>query len=163
MSNRWGHDERGPGGDPPWLGGKDRGGTGAQDSWGWSSDFAGGAQSPDSDFGGSSSRDAQAAEQMAPRFGDSADDDARTEGADSPWMESFTGQQSEGSGSRRSGLSRLLGAVVPIFALVIFGVVFMRIFSGGHFGGFGTLWILAFIGIPILGRVVRAIRKHLGD
>src|SRR5699024_2857515 len=166
MGNQWGNTQHGPGGDPSWLGGKDRGDGGSQSSGGWSSDFAGGAQSPDSDFGGGDfggGRDARAAEQMAPQFGDSVGDDARTEGSASPWLESFTGQQSEGSGNRRSGFSRILGAVVPIFVLVIFGVFFIRFFSGFSFGGFGSWWILLFIGIPILSRLVRMIRKHLGE
>ncbi len=161
--NRWGNDDRGPGGDPSWLGGKDRGDARTQGSGNWSSDFDSGAQGADSDFGGG--RDTQAAEQMAPRFGENTGEHSRTtdSGADSPWMESFTGQGAEGSsGTSRSGLSRVLGAIVPIFALVIFGVVFMRIFSGGGFGGFSTWWILLFIGIPILSRVVRMVRKHLG-
>src|SRR5699024_9606304 len=81
MMKLWGSDGRGPGGDPSWLGGKDRDGADSQGSGGWSSDFGDGAQRPDSDFGGGDfggggsgggnfggGTDAQAAQSMAPRF-----------------------------------------------------------------------------------------------
>ncbi|HEX7350993.1 hypothetical protein [Brachybacterium sp.] len=171
MMNRWGNDDHGPGGDPSWLGGKDRGSGGApeSDGGGWSSGFSSdvASESSGSDFAhrGSDSAarwQAQEAEQMAPRFGERADGDARTSsgGEDSPWMAGFAGQESAGSGSQKSGLSKLLGAVVPIFALVIFGIVAVNIF-GGFSGGFGFWWMFLFIGIPLLSKVVRALRKHL--
>ena len=173
--NLWGSDDRGPGGDPSWLGGKDRDGVDSQGSGGWSSDFGGGAQRPDSDFGdsdfggGSSgggfggSKDARAAEDMAPRFGDVTGDDARTKEADSPWTESFTGQRAEGSRRGRSGLSRALGAVVPIIVLLIVGFVFAKVSGSGGLHGFSAWWIFMFIGLPLLNRLIRLIRKHLDD
>lgn len=165
MSDRWGHDGSGPGGDPSWLGGKDREG-GSQGSGGWSSGFADGARSPDPDFGGGDvggGRGAQAAERMAPRFGDSAGDDARTTGEGSPWLESFTSQSGEGSRDRRWGFSRVMGLVVPILMLGFVVIFFTGLFGDGGFGGFGSWWILLFVAIPMLGRLIRMIRRHLDD
>lgn len=104
---------------------------------------------------------------MAPRFGDHVGDGPlpsdRDEG--SPWTSSFTGQDASGSGSGRSTLSRVLGAVVPLLMIVVFGVIALRIFGGfgGGFSGFGSWWIVLFIGIPIVSRVIRMIRRKLGD
>ena len=173
MKNLWGSDDRGPGGDPSWLGGKDRG-AGSQGSGGWSSDFDDGAQRPDPDFGGGDvgggdvsaggfgGRDAQA-ESMAPRFGDVTGDDARTKEADAHWSESFTGQRTEGSRRGRSGLSRALGAVLPIVVLLIIGFAFAKVFGSGGLHGFSAWWIFMFIGLPFLNRLIRRIRKHLDD
>ncbi|WP_394214804.1 hypothetical protein [Brachybacterium vulturis] len=171
MRNRGGNDDHGPGGDPSWLGGEDGGGADSPGSGSWSSDFGSDDQrsgsdvgDSDSDFGGR--RDPHAAGQMAPRFGDRAGDRPLPSGGDedSPWSSAFTGQGSESSGSGRSTLSRLLGGVVPFLMIVIFGVIAVRVFGGsGGIGGFGPWWIFLFIGIPIVNRVIRAIRKHLGD
>lgn len=165
--NRWGNDDHGPGGDPSWLGGGDRGGADPQGAGGWSSGFSPDSQGPDSDFAPSDSdfggsRSPQAAEQMAPRFGDRAGEDPLPSDREGPsWTSSFTGQDAEGSSSGRSTLSRVLGAVVPIITIVIFGIIALRVFGGGHgFSGFGMWWIFVFI-IPVISRVVRAIRKHL--
>src|SRR5699024_12760420 len=95
MKTLWGSDDRGPGGDPSWLGGKARG-AGSQGSGGWSSDFDDGAQRPDPDFGGGDvgggdggaggfgGRDAQA-ESMAPGFGGVTGGRARTTEAAAHW------------------------------------------------------------------------------
>lgn len=171
MMNHWGNHDRGPGGDPSWLGGRDRDGEDPQ-SGGWSSGFASDAQGPDSgvvrsdsDFG--NSRSPRSAEQMAPRFGDHVGDGPLPSDRDagSPWTSSFTGQDASGSGSGRSTLSRVLGAVVPLLMIVVFGVIALRIFGGfgGGFSGFGSWWIVLFIGIPIVSRVIRMIRRKLGD
>lgn len=179
--NRWGNDDHGPGGDPSWLGGGDRGGEDSQG--GWSSGFASDAEGSDSDVGRSDSdfgrsdsdfgrsdsdfagsRGPRAAEQMAPRFGDRAGDGPLpSDRESSSWTSSFTGQDSEGSRSGRSTLSRVLGAAVPILSIVVFGIIALRIFGGGHgFGGMGMWWVLVFV-IPVISRVVSKIRKHLDD
>lgn len=165
--NRWGNDDHGPGGGPSWLGGGDRGGEGSQG--GWSSGFASDAEGSDSDVGRSDSdfagsRGPRVAEQMAPRFGDRAGDDPLpSDRESSSWTSSFTGQDSEGSRSGRSTLSRVLGVAVPILSIVVFGIIALRIFGGGHgFGGMGMWWVLVFV-IPVISRVVSKIRKHLDD
>lgn len=180
--NRWGNSDHGPGGDPSWLGGKDRGGGDAADggSGGWSSDFSSdfsrgsstSSTQPESDFsrgdaGFTGRAESPDAEQMAPRFGDRSDGDVRSsEGSgDSPWSASFTGQESAGSGSRKSGLSKALGAAVPILAVLIIGIVAVNVVGGfgDGFGGFGFMWMFLFFGIPLISKVIRAIRKNLDD
>ncbi|ATG50341.1 hypothetical protein CFK38_01480 [Brachybacterium vulturis] len=159
--NRWGNDDHGPGGDPSWLGGGDRDGAepqGADGSGGWSSDFASDAQGADPDFG--DSRDPQAAERMAPRFGDVTGDEARRRGgeSESSWMAGFTGQGTEESSSSRSTLGTVIGGVVPILVVVVFGVIIMRFFDFG----LSAWWIFVFV-IPFIRRITRKIGKHFGD
>lgn len=80
-------------------------------------------------------------------------------------MAAFTGQESSGSGSQKSGISAILRAVVPVFAIVIFGIVALNIFGGfsGGFGGFGFWWMFLIFGIPLISKVVGLIRRHLDD
>src|SRR5699024_1982407 len=102
-------------------------------------------------------------ESMAPRFGDVTGDDARTKEADAHWSESFTGQRTEGSRRGLSGLSRALGAVLPIVVLLIIGFAFAKVFGSGGLHGFSAWWIFMFLRLPFLNRLIRRIRKHLDD
>ena len=164
MMNRWGNDDHGPGGDPSWLGGKDRGSTEPQGSGDWSTDFEADAARPHSDFGGGadvagSGADGRwgppSAEEMAPRFGERAGQDARTGGGEnSPWRDSFSGE--EGSRSERSGASRWMGLVWSLIPFAIFLFIAFRVFDVG----FGGWWVFLFI-IPVLGRVFRSVTRNL--
>lgn len=166
--NRWGNNAHGPGGDPSWLGGQDRGGAdpqGADGSGGWSSEFESDAQGHDSDFVRNDSdfaggRDPQAAEQMAPRFGKVTGDEATTRGrdADPSWMASFTGQDTEGSSSSRSTAGKVIGGIVPILSVVVFGVIIMRFFDFGVSGW----WMFVFV-IPFIRRIARKFGKMFDD
>ncbi|ASK65987.1 hypothetical protein CFK39_09315 [Brachybacterium avium] len=161
MRDRWGSDDHGPGGDPSWLGGADRGGAeqhGADGSGGWSSDFAADAQGADSDFGGSS--DPLAAERMAPRFGEVTGDAARSPGGEpeSPWLTGFAGLDTEDAENIQSSLRRAVRGIVPVLLVVVFGVIVMKLFDFGFIG----MWLFVFL-IPFLGRIFRTIRKRLGD
>lgn len=173
MTNRWGNDDHGPGGDPSWLGGGDRDGGAVpergQGSGRFSSDFASdfsrdprssqGARRPaESDF---SERDkGQAAESMAPRFGEVTGDAAISEDRDqgSAWASSFTGHSGEGQGRSRSGRSivaQVIGLLGSSVGLIVFAIFFYRM-------GFDMWWILLGIGFPLVVRVVRLIRRNLG-
>lgn len=165
MRNRWGSDDHGPGGDPSWLGGGDRRGAEQQGAGGWSSDFGSDAQGHDSDVARSDAdfaggRDPQAAEQMAPRFGEVTGDEATTRGrdADPSWTASFTGQDAEGSESVRSNLGKAVGGIVPILSVVVFGVIIMRFFDFG----LSAWWIFVFV-IPFIRRIARKVGKKFGD
>lgn len=192
MTTPWGNDDRGPGGDPSWLGGKDRGGNsggGGSSGSGWSSDF-GSDFGPDAsrstggggDFGGSPAptfgQDSRA-EHAGPEFGTRAGQ-APLPSRDqqgSGWKATFTGADAESAGAEGSGAGRkAISLVFRILFLGVFFIVALRIvfgneiaslsdgsfFSsgGGILGGtsnFFKLWILLFIGIP----VVRIVRKML--
>lgn len=76
MANRWGRDRHGPGGDPSWLGGKDRGGDGpsaiggaGQGSGAAASD---GSRSPSSDFGSDFVSDAPSSSDFSSDFSSEA-------------------------------------------------------------------------------------------
>lgn len=180
MTNRWGNDDHGPGGDPSWLGGGDRDGGAVpergQGSGDFSSDFTSDSlrdprssqsarPAAESDFPSAESdyseRDkGQAAESMAPRFGDVTGDAARSEGRaqGSPWMSSFTGTSSAGQGrSRRGGslVAQLIGLLGSSVGVIIFAVIVFRM-------GFDMWWILLFVGIPLIGKIARLIRRNLG-
>jgi hypothetical protein len=170
MTNLWGNDEHGPGGDPSWLGGKDRDGAGLPGADrresgpdGWSSDFSsadlrgqqGGAPQPAAaDF--PHRRDPDAAESMAPRFGERTGEIPDDRDQQSPWMSSFREQDGEGRargpGSIAGQVLALLGSSVGV---IIFAVVFLRM-------GFDMWWILLIVGVPLISRVVRLIRRNLG-
>lgn len=177
MTNRWGSDGHGPGGDPSWLGGGDRDGGAApergQGSGGFSFEFASDATSDfsrdsrssqgarpaaESDFPG---RDrGQATESMAPRFGEVTGDAAISEDRDqgSAWASSFTGQSSEGRGRSQSGRSlvaQVIGLLGSSVGLIVFAIFFYRM-------GFDMWWILLGFGLPLVARVARLIRRNLG-
>ena len=178
MANRWGNDQHGPGGDPSWLGGKDRGGdvpsadggagqgSGAATSDGsgapssdFGSDFASDASSS-SDFSSDFSSDSDrrgplpSAEDMAPRFGQSAGrspgaDDA---GAEQSWRSGF--EDSIANGNGRSGSSgkspgaQIAGLLSSGVGIAIFAVIAWRV-------GFDQWWIVLFVAVPLINRVAR--------
>ncbi|MCT1438769.1 hypothetical protein [Brachybacterium paraconglomeratum] len=163
MMNLWGSDEHGPGGDPSWLGGKDRGGPGTgTDGAGsaagksgplpsgdstWSSDFgpSSARQSADQDFGSGSS-DSQ---YSGPRFGEFADDDRRREASQS------------GSGSDADRAREVGKALLKMVPTVIFLVIFIGFFSRSGFGGggFGFWWFALMFLVPQLTNLVKILRK----
>ncbi|WP_345076182.1 hypothetical protein [Brachybacterium paraconglomeratum] len=173
MMNRWGNDGHGPGGDPSWLGGGDRADGKApecgQGSGAFSSDFTsdfsqdqrGVQDSPtaaDPDLPGRGR--SQDAESMAPRFGEVAGDSARSEGRaqDAPWMSSFTGSSGEGQGRAQRGgslVAQLIGLLGSSVGVIIFAVIVFRM-------GFDMWWILLFVGIPLISKIARLIRRNLG-
>ena len=173
MTNRWGNDDHGPGGDPAWLGGGGGDGGGApgrgQRSGGFSSDFAsdvprdsqstqGSRPAAESDFSGQDR--VVGAESMAPHFGDVSGDAAISEDREqgSPWMPSFTGQSSEGQGRSQSGRSivaQVIGLLGSSVGLLVFAIFFYRL-------GFDMWWILLGLGVPLIARVARLIRRSLG-
>lgn len=149
MARNWGNSDSGPGGDPSWLGGKDRDPS-PQSSSGWSSDFS--SQPPPS---GPPAQD-DPAQSMAPRFRETA------EGGDgqqqSQWHSDFTGQGHGGhQGGRRGGRSfgaQLTGLFSSMIGLIIFAVI-------GYQMGMSLWWIILVVGIPLLSRVVRLVGQHL--
>lgn len=167
--NTWGNDGHGPGGDPSWLGGNDRGGGlpgrgdgapegearsgGSGFSSDFSSDFGGGGPRPTSDFDTS-------ADEMGPEFGTRAERPApRDERPDGPeWKSEFMQQSglSRKKGSR-SILQMLIGLAVPVIFMIIFFTVFSR-----H--GFGFPWfVLLFMLFPLIGRFARMFRDSNRD
>ena len=165
MRNRWGSDDHGPGGDPSWLGGGDRRGAEQQGAGGWSSDFGSDAQGHDADVARSDSdfaggRDPQAAQQMAPRFGEVTGDEARSPGGEpeSPWMAGFAGLNTEDAENFQSTLRRAVRGIVPVLAVVVFGVIIMRFFDFG----LSAWWIFVFV-IPFIRRIARKVGKKFDD
>lgn len=162
MARNWGRSDHEPGGDPSWLGGKDRG-QDAQGSSGWSSDFSSqSSREASSDFASEPSAQAdpraQEAESMAPRFGE------RGEDADSPqstqWHSDFgtPGQESGAGGGRspRSTKAQVTGLLGSIVGLVIFAFLAYR-------AGMDMWWVLLVIGVPLINRGTRALRRNRRD
>lgn len=161
--NRWGSGESGPGGDPSWLGGKDRGGQGAvpgsgsdgQDGAGagrndplpngesgWSSDFGPGSSGrrADQDFGPSSSP-SDAPQHTGPRFGSFGEDGA-ADGSD-------RGRGPDGQDSSSAPtLRQVLGGVLPMIVFVIVAVAFFR-------ADFNLWWVAFVIILPTIRRFSR--------
>ena len=153
-----------PGGDPSWLGGKDRGlggPTGAADGGGWSSDFSAGTTSgsprPDPDF--SVPQEPRDAETMAPRFGRITGDEAiPAEHEEQPqWRSEFESATGISGKRGRSLLSQLLGVLGSGVGLLIFAVIFFRFLDVTFW------WAFLLIGYPLLSRGARALRKHLDE
>ncbi|GAA4521087.1 hypothetical protein GCM10023160_07470 [Brachybacterium paraconglomeratum] len=97
---------------------------------------------------------------MAPRFGEVAGDSARSEGRaqDAPWMSSFTGSSGEGQGRAQRGgslVAQLIGLLGSSVGVIIFAVIVFRM-------GFDMWWILLFVGIPLISKIARLIRRNLG-
>lgn len=164
MSSSWGNDQRGPGGDPSWLGGKDRdtagGGASGGQSAGWSSDFSSdpGASAADSDFGAGnpSGQDSSGAlPARGPQFGRVDEANARQSSQDDGgWLSEFTGDRGERSrGGRQSkGLGmQLLVAAISI-GIIIVAATMTGSFSGSNIGFFLLVFIL-----PIIMRVIRSV------
>lgn len=162
MSSSWGNDQHGPGGDPSWLGGKDRetagGGTGGGQSSGWSSDFSSdpGASAADSDFGTgdqSGQGSSGALPVRGPQFGRVDEANARQSSQDDRgWMSEFTGDRGGRPGGGRQtkglGMQLLIGAVA--IGIIIFAATMTGSFSGSNLGFFLLVFIL-----PIVKRVIR--------
>lgn len=168
MSSSWGNDQHGPGGDPSWLGGKDRetagGGAGGGSSSGWSSDFSSdfssgsAASAPDSDFGGGSQSGQSSSGALpvrGPQFGRVDDAEARRSSQDDGgWMSEFTGDRGGRSGGGRQGkslASQLFIAVVAI-GIIIVAATMTGSSSGSNIGFFLLVFIL-----PIIMRVIRSV------
>ena len=153
MATSWGNEGHGPGGDPSWLGGKDRGGDGVTprsgaDSTagplpssgdGWSSDFGAGSgrRGADQDFGSSPS---QVPEHSAPRFGSFGED-----GGEDSHRER---RRSGAGGTRTPTLKQVLAALVPTIVMVVIAIVFFR-------SDFSFWWIAFVIILPTIRRFGR--------
>lgn len=153
MATSWGNEGHGPGGDPSWLGGKDRGGDGVtprsgadgtagplpSSGDGWSSDFGAGSdrRGADQDFGSSPS---QAPEHSAPRFGAFGEDG----GDDSDRERS----RPDAGGTRTPTLKQVLGALVPTIVMVVIAIVFFR-------ADFSFWWIAFVVILPTIQRFAR--------
>lgn len=153
MATSRGNEGHGPGGDPSWLGGKDRGGDGVTprsgadghagplpaSGDGWSSDFGAGSgrRSADQDFDSSVS---QAPEHSAPRFGSFGEDG----GDDSDRERGRLGADA----ARTPTLTQVLGALVPALVIVVVAIVFFR-------ADFNYWWIAFVVILPTIQRVAR--------
>ena len=162
--NRWGSDESGPGGDPSWLGGKDRGGQGEVPGFGgdgqgsegvhgrndplpngqsgWSSDFGPGSydRRADQDFGSSSSP-GDAPEHTGPRFGSFG------EGGVDDGSDHGRGRDA-GNSSNTPTLKQVIGGVLPMLVFVVVAIVFFR-------ADFSFWWIAFVIILPTIQRISR--------
>lgn len=172
--NRWGSDEHGPGGDPSWLGGKDRGGpgTGADGAGSaearsgplpsgdstWSSDFDSRRSSrrADQDFGSGPPRSEPGPQHSAPRFGDVADDSR--EGAARQYEAWESGSGSGEAGARAGEVGKALLKLIPT---VVFLVIFIGFFASNDFfrHGFSFWWVALVILVPQLINLVKTFRK----
>lgn len=158
MATSWGNEGHGPGGDPSWLGGKDRGRDGVTpqsgadgkagplpDSGdGWSSDFGAGSarRSADSDFDASASP-SQAPEHSAPRFGSFGEG-----GVDGSDREQRQLDAQVADATRTPTLKQILGALVPTVAFVVIAIVFFR-------ADFSFWWIAFVVILPTVRRLTR--------
>jgi len=156
MATSWGNEGHGPGGDPSWLGGKDRGGDGVTprsgaDSTagplpssgdGWSSDFGAGSgrRGADQDFGSSPS---QVPEHSAPRFGSFGED-----GGDGSDREGRQLDAEVADAIRTPTLKQVLAALVPTIVMVVIAIVFFR-------SDFSFWWIAFVIILPTIRRFGR--------
>lgn len=144
MSSSWGKDEHGPGGDPSWLGGDDRGTDGERDA-----PEASRAPEPgrraSADFAGSDLPSGEDRTRWSPSFGE----DAAAHPARQPERRSGV----EGFASRIDG-PRLLKALGSFAIAVVFLLFFTQGFGGA--GGFGSSfgafpWMFLLIaGIPVV-------------
>ena len=171
MMNRWGNDEHGPGGDPSWLGGKDRGGPGTgADGAGtgesrpgplpsgdstWSSDFDSRSSSrrADQDFGPRSPEP----QHSAPRFGEFGDDSrGRAERRYEDWE---SGGRSDPEDRNRAG--EVGKALVKMVPSVVFLIIFIGFFSSNGFfsHGFSFWWIALVILVPQVIDLVKKVLK----
>lgn len=171
MMNQWGNDEHGPGGDPSWLGGKDRGGPGTgADGAGtaesrpgplpsgdstWSSDFDSRSSSrrADQDFGPSSPEP----QHSGPRFGEFGDD-AR-ERAERRYEEWESGGSPDPEVRNRAvEVGKALVKAIPI---VVFVVIFFGFFARNEFfrDNFSFGWIALVVLVPMLANVIKSFRK----
>ena len=160
MTTAWGNNDQGPGEDQSWLGGGDRGGQGdalgqnrsgarngaGSSEDGWPSDFGEGGQG------------SEPPTYQGPEFGDRSGQDgsSRPEGDGSGWASSFTGANGSGrsgSGSQKSFLPMLLGGLASLVGVVIFAVIAYRM-------GMDIWWAVLFIGIPLISRVARLLRRN---
>lgn len=159
MNTAWGNNEQGPGDDQSWLGGGDHGGQGDALGQNLSDDQNGDGSSGNgwsSDFGDS----AQASEPPAyqgPEFGDRSGQggSSRHEDGGSGWASNFTGVSDSGRGSSGSGksfLPMLLGGLASLVGVVIFAVIAYRM-------GMDIWWAVLFVGIPLISRVARLLRR----
>ena len=148
-----------PGGDPSWLGGKDRG-PDPQSSNGWSSDFAPQrSQRPYSDFGDqpapSADSPAQDADSMAPRFGESGGRSVSRQDS-AQWTSDFSssrrGGRAGGGRSSRSVKAQVTGLLGSVVGLIVFAVFAYR-------AGMDMWWVLLVVGVPLISRGTRILRR----
>lgn len=149
MARKWGRGaDHGPGGDPSWLGGKDRG----PDAGAPSADAGGDSPRWSSDFGPDESTvqgtGAEEPEVEGPRFGEWAEPE---DGADS--------QSSPGSdGEDIPDLAHLGRQLVgPVIALVVIATITISSVASGS--GFSMFILIA--AVPLLTRVGRTVQRYL--
>ncbi|WP_341854276.1 hypothetical protein [Brachybacterium sp. GPGPB12] len=173
MMNQWGNDAHGPGGDPSWLGGKDRGGPGT------GADGAGTAESrpgpaPSGDSSWSSDFDSRARpvaltrtsvrvlrirsrKDSGPRFGEFGDD-AR-ERAERRYEEWESGGSPDPEVRNRA--AEVGKALVKAIPIVVFLVIFFGFFARNEFfrDSFSFGWIALVVLVPMLANVIKSFRK----
>jgi len=155
MTTNRGNGDHGPGGDPSWLGGSDRGGSGAQGGGGFSSDFAPDAQASSADFG--PRHDQRAAEEMAPQFGErGALPSEHDEG--SSWRTGFASSDSDRADDGGFDAGKAFRKFFPLLVMVIVAVSVFRMFSGNI-----SLWFLVLFLIPFVKSAVSIIRNLFKD
>ncbi|WP_127097500.1 hypothetical protein [Brachybacterium saurashtrense] len=155
MASRWGNDDHGPGGDPSWLGGTDRGGGDSSARSTSSSDFSSDfSTQPSSDFAsdgapsapqGRSARPLDA-EGMAPEFSRETMSDSDGRGSSSADEDGIKGP-----------LLQIVKLAVPVLVML---VVIGMIFRDGFGGGFP--WFFLFFIIPMILRPLRILLRNLG-
>lgn len=159
MARHWGNrNDHEPGGDPSWLGGKDRG-PDPRSSSGWSSDFA--PQRPSSDFDDqpapSADSPAQDADSMAPRFGESGERSVSRQDS-AQWTSDFSssrrGGRDGGGRSSRSVKAQVTGLLGSVVGLIVFAVFAYR-------AGMDMWWALLVVGVPLINRGARILRRSM--
>ena len=158
MARHWGNSDHEPGGDPSWLGGKDRA-PDSQSSSGWSSDFAPqGSNQPSSDFADqrapSADPRAAEAESMAPRFGahGQESDGAPPEQWHSEFASPGKGGGSDGGQGPRLSAAKVIGMLTSVVGLIIFAF-----FALG--AGMDLWWVILVFGVPLISRIVRNLQR----
>ena len=158
MARHWGNSDNEPGGDPSWLGGKDRG-PDSQSSSGWSSDFAPQSSNrPSSDFADqrapSADPRAAEAESMAPRFGEHGEEMDGT--PPEQWHSEFSSQGkgggSDGGQGPRLSAAKVIGMLTSVVGLIIFAFFAMR-------AGMDLWWVILVFGVPLISRIVRNLQR----
>lgn len=158
MARHWGNSDHEPGGDPSWLGGKDRG-PDSQSSSGWSSDFAPQSSNrPSSDFADqrapSADPRAAEAESMAPRFGEHGEemDGTPSEQRHSEFSSQGKGGGSDGGQGPRLSAAKVIGMLTSVVGLIIFAFFAMR-------AGMDLWWVILVFGVPLISRIVRNLQR----
>ena len=184
MSIFGGKDDRGPGGDPSWLGGTDRDRSSGSN---WSSDFgpedsaaqgtSDGGYRADSDFGGSSDvgggadlggdtwssgdtwsgGDAgpAAPSYQAPQFGDGRGEEATGRGDDQEADFASGIAETEESADGEGSSTSTAGKVLGVLGAFV-GLIIVAVVV--YQMGLDVAWLLVFGAIPLVSRAARALR-----